>query len=204
MRVGWAGACTMLALLGAVLIAPLILDGVLSASIDRDRARGRIGVYERVSFSGEGASGAVVAGIVAPAGWFWVESRQSGEYLAADREASIAVEFHANTSDPEALLRDGVPVGAAAHPAETVPARSGLRVVALEYDLAAGDNPAVSITACRDAAQVGGRATEAALASTAPADCLLFRAAFGQRDEQARDRAQADLMRVLGSVEIVR
>lgn len=174
----------MIVVLAVLLAAPQLLGQAVP-----DRPRGSIGLYERVSFESSGPEGRALAGIIAPDGWLWLESRDSGRFLSADREASIEVELRPAVADRDALVREGVPSGAALLPAARAPARPGIEALLLEYDLAAGDSPASSAVVCP--------------AGDPPVDCLLIRAAFGSSDEANRDRARADLARIVESAEIV-
>lgn len=174
----------MLGLLAAIVAAPLALEAILP-----DLPRDRVGVYERVILSEPGPAGDVYAGFIAPAGWIWVGSRESGFFTTDDGRDSIRVALRTDVADPDALLRDGVPLGAVALPTGGLLSHDGLSISALQYDLAAGDNPAISIIACTD---------------TEPADCVTLLGTFSAGDEADRDRAQQALVRVLASVELDR
>lgn len=178
-----ATAGVMAAVLCAVVAAPLALEPLVP-----EQPRGRIGVFERVSFAGDGAYGGARAGIIAPAGWHWVESRESGLFLSEDRAAFVSVELRTGVADPEALLRQELPLGAAASPVSQRTGRAGLRVRSIEYDLAAGDSPASGIAVCTAAS---------------PHDCLFVFAAYGEGDEAGRDRAERGVRALVDSAEIL-
>ncbi len=176
-------------LTAAIIAAPLALDLIIP-----EAPRGRIGVYERVTLHDGGAT----AGIIAPRGWLWLSSRDSGDYLAADRTASISIELHGEVPDPDHLLRTGLPVGALTEPSHSLPATSlpahqkqpGLAITTLEYDLAAGDSPVLRATVCT---------------TDARPDCLLATGSFsGFVGDPAQDRARTDFLTALAGAEIVR
>lgn len=177
----------MLALLGALIAAAVIAPAVVMASAPA-RAAQRVGVYERVIVTAAGPHRQVAAGYLAPIGWSWVDGRRSGAYLAADRVATIAVALRTGIQDPSALVREGLPLGAASLPAETDRLPGGLVVTRVDSDLAAGDGLTVQATVCTPGAA---------------ASCLLVRATVGAGDPTARNRAERDLHALLESVEII-
>lgn len=160
---------------------------------------------------------AAIAGFIAPAGWLWIENHQSGAFRSADGAALITTEFRtgvegsiegdANTDTTgttsgrnagaissqelaESLVYAEVPVGAIALPTLDIDAPHGLAAAAIEFDLAAGDNPSLVVALC----------SEASVETTA---CVIARATFGAGDEATQRELQQSFADLIRSVEIV-
>lgn len=178
----------MVAVVASLIAAPLLLEALVP-----DAPEDRIGVYERVEFQEAGADGPVLAGLIAPAGWSWAGGRQAGTYAASDDAAIVSVSLRTDVADPEALLRESLPVGASALQIETSLTGSGLGLYSVEHDLAAGDNPSLGVALCT---------------RSGPTHCVLVDAVFtdavldGGGDDR-RERTLAELHRMLDSVELL-
>ncbi len=195
-RPRWAAAGAMLGLLAAATLAPVALRAAVPP-----RPADRIGVFERVVLPATADHGQVLGAVIAPAGWSRTGDRRTEIFTAPGGAAGIVVSLRVDVADPEALIRETLPLGAQALPVEALGTGSRLSVHAVEYDLAAGDAPQLSIALCT---------------RTVPADCLRVLASFGASDAgaagpggaagaaEAQDRARTELLRMLDSAEVVR
>ncbi len=170
----------ILGIIGGILGAPFLAAQLLPAP-----EAGRIGVFERVVQTAPGS--ALRGSHFAPVGWLWGGDPGSGTYLSADRASTAHITMHPDVDDPDALLREGLPLGAALSRSTAVPVRTGLTGAAVEYDLAAGDNLALSATICT---------------TIAPTVCVLVRANLSPGMEAQRDSAQQDMLRLIKGIEI--
>ncbi|MFV0432893.1 MAG: hypothetical protein ACK5LO_02755 [Leucobacter sp.] len=199
----------MVAVVAAVVAAPLALSSTVP-----DPPKNRIGVYERVTLRGTANGEPVLAGFIAPRGWFWVGDRSSGSYAAPGDAVAVSVSLRTDVSDPEALLREALPVGAAALPVESSPvapspADSRLMQYAVEYDLGAGDATSLLSAVCTREARANCVLVTADFAdvvldeSASDASGASGLGALDPADEELRDRARAELARMLDSTEVV-
>ena len=176
----WVAGLLILGIIGGILGAPFLAAHLLPAA-----EAGRIGIFERIVQTAPNS--ALRGSHFAPVGWLWGGDPSSGTYLSADRASTAHITMHTNVDDPDALLRKGLPPGAALSPSTAFSVRTGLTGAAIEYDLAAGDNPALSATICTTAA---------------PFTCVLVRANFSSSTKAQRDSAQQDIMRLIPGIEI--
>ena len=179
-RPSWGTGLLILGIIGGILGAPFLAARLLPTP-----EASRIGVFERVVQTAPGSS--LRGSHFAPAGWLWADQPGGGTYLSVDHASTAHITMHTDIDDPDALLRKGLPPGAALSPSAALPVRTGLTGAAVEYDLAAGDNPALSATICT---------------TIAPTVCLLVRANFSSGTEAQRDSARQDIMRLIEGIEV--
>ena len=185
-------AATVVAIVAAVAVAPTMLDALIPVP----RAE-RIGFYERVTFQGSGEQADTVASLIVPAGWERLSTPNPGILTVSNGAAHLRLTLHGGVTDPDELLRASLPVGAALLPHADLVIDSPLDIRAAEYDLAAGDAPALDIALC-----------PASRSGTRERACLLIEAAFvPARGEDAsdlgRDEARRALSQMLASLEVV-
>ncbi len=180
-RRSWSSGLLIAAIICGILGAPFLAARLLPPT-----EAGRIGVFERIVQTVPGSEAR--AGHFAPTGWFWGAKPGSGTYFSADRASTAHITVHTNVDNPETLLRESLPLGATLAPSTTLPTRNGLTGESIEYDLASGDNPALSVTVCTTAA---------------PRTCLLVRASFSSSMEEQRDEARRDIQHLIDGIEII-
>lgn len=180
-RPSWMPGLLVVAIICGILVAPLLAARLLPPA-----ETGRIGVFERIVQTLPGSD--AHAGHFAPTGWFWGEPPGSGTYLSADRASIAYITMHVDVENPDVLLREGLPLGAMLSPSAILPVRDGLAGNVIEYDLAAGDNPAISSTVCTP---------------SPPHTCLLARATFSSSREEHHDNARRDILHLIHGIEII-
>lgn len=191
-RRGWGPAAAILAIVAAVISAPAALDALIpEPSVER------VGFYERVTFQGSGEQTGTQASLILPAGWERLSTPDPGILTVSNGAAHLTLTFHGGVRDPGTLLRASLPAGAALLPHADLIIDSPLDVQAVEYDLAAGDAPALDIALC-PAPQPADRERS----------CLLVEATFipasgADADDPGREDARRALSRMLTSLEIV-
>ncbi|HPU12460.1 MAG TPA: hypothetical protein PLQ19_01555 [Aeromicrobium sp.] len=188
----WISAVAILGIVGAVLLAPQVF-----AALAPHPQLGRVGIFERVVFETSDSQNPLKVGLIAPAGWNRLDTDGDGKLVVANRAARLEVSLHGDVDNVEALLRSTLPSGAQLLPTEDLLLDTPFDARVVEYDLSAGDSPALSISLC-PAEQRLDRLRS----------CLLVEAAYlpgsgAPEDEKAAADAKKALSRMLASVELV-
>lgn len=129
----WLPFVVVVSVIIVVVTAPLLLH-MLSPD-----DRGRIGVFERVTYEEEIGDDAVLAGMVAPEGWYWSEAPGEGSFTNDSGTVSVVSELLVDVQNPSEELERSVPVGARLIPPDPpVTREDGLEKYSVTYDLEAG------------------------------------------------------------------
>lgn len=137
-----------------LIVAPIVLSAVAPAVVE-----GKVGVFERVTLSAGAGDSRAIGGFIAPEGWTRIEAEpvenksDSTEasvqsFISPDERATISVELHSDISDPEQLLTQNAPVGAAFVPTSTPAAVNNFTLALRNFDLEAGTGGTQMIAAC--------------------------------------------------------
>lgn len=133
----WAPTVVVVVVLAVVIAAPLTLRALSPGD------HGRIGFFERVVYEEDlDGDDAVVAGMIAPEGWYWSDGSGEGSFHTGDGAVEVTSELIADVPDPSAALTERVPAGADLVPPEgPVSREDGMTQYSLEDPLGSSGGP---------------------------------------------------------------
>lgn len=195
----WAPTVVVVVVLAVVIAAPLTLRALSPGD------HGRIGFFERVVYEEDlDGDDAVVAGMIAPEGWYWSDGSGEGSFHTGDGAVEVTSELIADVPDPSAALTERVPAGADLVPPEgPVSREDGMTQYSLEDPLGSSGGPAENYLVCADSEELSFDTEKSPDSST---DCLYIGVEFSAAD---LDQAEADSIRaevddMIETIEVVR